>query len=187
MGFRLFTFDPDDAKRYNLQLTRQFYRQPQEYQHARADTDRQANHLTDKPVCFFCGENKGRKTALEQLAHTLENHGLVTDFIIVDEAGQYISYEDYLSHLATCQFLVDWVQADQAGITRRPVEALFWQKKLITNHRQLLQSDFYRPENIFIVGHDDPGRLPQFIREPFVAIPPEIQQRYDVNHWLLHF
>lgn len=181
MGFELYTFDPDDAQRYGLQLTEQFYRVPEQL-----DSNLNPN-LNPTTIAFFCGENKGRRADLEALQQMLEARGLTTRFIIADTPAQRIPYSDYLRHLAACQYLVDWVQADQAGLTRRPVEALFWQKKLITNHRTLLHADFYHPDNIFIVGYDDPARLTDFLHQPFVPVPDEVKYRYHVDHWLGYF
>lgn len=174
MGFTLATFDPDDAARYGLLLTEQFYCPPPAPAGAGAGA-------------FFCGENKGRRAELEALQQMLEQAGLSTRFIIADTPAGRIPYNEYLRHLASCQFLVDWVQGDQAGLTRRPIEALFWQKKLITNHRALLHTDFFRPENIFIVGHDAPTRLPEFLNSPLVPVPEEVKHRYHVDHWLSYF
>ena len=186
MGYHLITFDPDDAARYHLQLTEQFYREPaiQQQQEATPVAGASASAPTIQAEAFFCGENKGRRADLNRLQQRLEACGLTCRFIIVDQPSQYISYEEYLHHLAACRCLIDWVQADQAGITRRPIEALFWQKKLITNHKALLKADFYHPDNIFIVGHDETARLPLFLQQPLARIPDEVRQRYDVNHWL---
>ena len=180
MGFTLATFDPDDASHYNLLLTEQFYREPDQVLLPSQGRD-------GSLLAFFCGENKGRRADLEALQQTLQQAGLTTRFIIADTPAERIPYHQYLQHLEHCQILVDWVQADQAGITRRPVEAIFWQKKLITNHRTLLHADFYRPENIFIVGHDDPTRLNHFLQQPFVPVPEEVKYRYHVDHWLQYF
>lgn len=186
MGYHLITFDPDDAASYHLQLTEQFYRDPAVLPQPGASTMSEASPsaIPTHAEAFFCGENKGRRADLSRLQQTLEAAGLTCRFIIVDKPSQYISYDEYLRHLSACQCLIDWVQADQAGITRRPIEALFWQKKLITNHKALLQADFYHPDNIFIVGHDDAARLPHFLQQPLAPIPASVKQRYDVNHWL---
>ena len=204
MGFELYTFDPDDARLYGLHLTEQFYRMPEPLDpnfNPNNSSSSKSNTLRSLPnregggrvlpinpnLAFFCGENKGRRADLEVLQKMLETQGLTTRFIIADRPADRIPYSEYLRHLAACQYLVDWVQADQAGITRRPIEALFWQKKLITNHRALLQTDFYRPENIFIVGYDAPARLSEFLNSPLVPVPDDVKYRYHVDHWLQYF
>ena len=180
MGYTLATFDPDDAHRYGLQLTEQFYRTP-------TPDEKPSTH---EPVdCFFCGENKGRRAELEALQQQLEAAGLSTCFVIADSPSERISYEDYLQHVATCRCIIDWVQAGQRGLTRRPVEALFWQKKLITNCRALAEANSCppHPDNIFIIGRDDPAQLYHFVNSPLHPASEAVRQRYHVDHWLHYF
>jgi len=188
MGYTLLTFDPADAEAYGLQFVEQFYRRPTPSSLSpnpspvrEGSKDSQGG---GEGLCFFAGENKGREPQLKALADILQRYDFKSDFIIVNSPEDRITYEEYLQHVARCLCMVDLVQENQAGITRRPVEALFWHKKLITNHLALLQADFYRPENIFILGHDDITRLPLFLQQPLVPVPDIITEKYHVNHFL---
>ena len=195
MGFELATFDPDDAKQYDLLLTEQFYRPPTAEELQSFNSSARPTGTLDpsrtcqlNPVdCFFCGENKGRRADLDIVAKTLKENGLTHRFFIADTKAEYICYDEYLKHLAACRSIVDWVKGDQKGLTRRPVEAIFWQKKLITNNRNIKTADFYHPDNIFIWGDDDPATLPYFINSPLYPIDNAIVQRYHVDHWLEYF
>ena len=190
MGYTLLTFDPADAEAYGLQFVEQFYRRPTPDPLPAGSLP----HTESLPptggagegLCFFAGENKGREPQLKALADILQRYDFKSDFIIVNSPEDRITYEEYLQHVARCLCMVDLVQENQAGITRRPVEALFWHKKLITNHLALLQADFYRPENIFILGHDDITRLPLFLQQPLVPVPDSITEKYHVNHFLMN-
>ncbi|MCR5820336.1 MAG: hypothetical protein K6F94_05250 [Bacteroidaceae bacterium] len=198
MGYTLFTFDPGDAKAYGLNFVEQFYRNApfadpdvgvNHSHHGNKRNEAQTGKVADRinflgGTAFFCGENKGREPQLKDLAEILRRYEFKTDFIIVNEPAERISYDEYLRHLESSFCIVDIVQDNQAGVTRRPVEALFWNKKLITNHHPLLQADFYRPENIFILGHDDITRLPLFLQQPLVPVSDEVKRKYHVNHFL---
>ena len=176
MGYELYTFDPDDAETYDLHLTEQFYREPD------------LAITPAEPVdCYFCGENKGRRAELEKLERRLQAAGYTTRFLIADTSAQRIPYAEYLHHLRACRCVVDLVQGSQRGITRRPVEAIFEQKKLITNCNSILHADFYRPENIFVLGHDSYESLPNFLQQPQVPLPQDVLRRYHVNHFLENF
>ena len=83
--------------------------------------------------------------------------------------------------------LVDLFQEGQVGLTRRPLEALFFNKKLLTENAHIAQFPFYHPHNIFILGKDHPSQLPAFMGTPAVEVPHDVKQRYDVNTWLHYF
>ena len=177
MGYELMTFDPEDAKEYGMTYTPQFYRFPASGQ---------------EDICydfFFCGMIKDRGERLNTLKNKLETNGYSCKFIVVDDSGKNsISYEQYLDYVRKSRCLVDMFQKGQVGLTRRPLEALFFDKKLLTENKQIADFDFYRKENTFIVGSDSWANINQFMNETdYVIVPDEVKQRYDVNQWLQYF
>ncbi|MDE5609695.1 MAG: hypothetical protein K2I66_04855, partial [Bacteroidales bacterium] len=95
--------------------------------------------------------------------------------------------QDYLPRLSKAGIVVDINQKGQTGLTRRPIEALLWNKKLVTNNPDIVNYDFYRPENIFIYGVDDPCGFEHFVETPLTEIPDNIKSRYTVEGWLKQF
>ena len=177
LGFRLSTFDPDDARRYGLELTGQYFCHPARLPEGRAAT-------TD---CFFCGLPKDRQATLDRLRRRLEEAGLVCDFIIPTTAGEKIGYDEYLRRLSRARCVVDICQQGQRGLTRRPLEALFYDKKLITDNPMIRTYDFYNPENILIFGEDSADALKAFVRQPLSPVPRAVKDRYDVRQWLRRY
>ena len=176
MGYRLMTFDPDEAQRYGMTYTEQFYRYPDK------------TETTIKYDFFFCGERKDRLERLNRLREQLEGMGYRCLFIIVPPADK-ISYLQYLEHVRESRCIVDLMQESQAGLTRRPIEALFFGKKLLTENTFVSTYDFYRPENVFILHKDPMDSLSRFMEQPLVADEAldEAKRHYDVNHWLEYF
>ena len=176
MGYRLVTFDPQEAKEYGMTYAPQFYRFPDV-----------------KPVkirydFFFCGEKKNRGDRLEELRKSLEDKGFRCLFIIVDGSSDTrISYEQYLEHVMESRCIVDFFQHGQVGLTRRPMESLFFNKKLLTENPHILEFDFYHPENIFVFGRDDFSQIRKFLESKPVLVPDDIKRQYDVSQWLRHF
>ncbi|MBP5204804.1 oligosaccharide biosynthesis protein Alg14, partial [Candidatus Saccharibacteria bacterium] len=60
-------------------------------------------------------------------------------------------------------------------------------KKLITDNSNIVDYNFYRPENIFIIGKDDPGRLKDFISSPYKKINQKIVDYYEFENWIKRF
>lgn len=176
MGYKLVSFDPHEAEELGMTYAPQFYRFPEPWQ-SELEYD-----------FFFCGERKNRGERLDKLRLTLEQKGFRCLFIVVGEGGdRRISYQHYLEYVRKSRCLVDLFQEGQVGLTRRPLEALFFNKKLLTENLHIQDFDFYCPENTFIMGKDDIGQIKHFLNAtPAVEIPDKIKRRYDVFRWL-HF
>lgn len=175
MGYTVTTFDESDARNYRIKCTGQYFCFP---------SHREQTTAYD---CFFCGLPKDRMQELRQLQHLLEQEKLKCRFVIPHREEEKISYTDYLNILARSRCVIDIAQKKQTGLTRRPLEALFYRKKLISNNPCLKHYDFYNPDNIFIFGHDSADRLKAFIEAPWTEIADEIVRKYDVNEWIKNY
>ena len=98
-----------------------------------------------------------------------------------------INYIESLEKLSKSKSVLDIVADGQFGLTLRPLEALYFRKKLITNDKLIVERDFYRKENIFILGYDDIRDLKCFLNTPFEDINEEILEKYDFNRWISKF
>lgn len=175
LGYKLSSFDAYDAEKYGLNYTGQYFCLPPQ------------NREPIKCDCFFCGLPKDRADELEALRRLLEQNGLTCDFIIPRTPQEKVTYPEYLKRADRSRCIIDIAQGGQLGLTRRPLEALFYGKKLITNNPDLANYDFYNKENIFIFGKDSESRLKDFVRSPFVEIPQSIRLKYDINSWIQNY
>jgi len=152
-------------------------------------------------VCFFydvifLGANKGRKAALENLQNKMNDNNISTYFHIVDKSildnnnnviYPPLDYSDYLELISKSRAILDYVQEGQNGLTLRPMESIFFRKKLITNDRSIRTNDFYHPNNIFIIGIDKFENLEEFIKTPYTSLSSNIVEKYDVMKWIERF
>jgi hypothetical protein len=176
MGYRIVSFDPVDAQRYGLSPSEQYFRYPDAEEALPAEHD-----------FFFCGIPKDRETALTELRRQLEAEGFACKFVIPHSRDEIMPYRLYIDCLRRSRCLVDWVQQGQTGLTRRPLEALFFGKKLITNNADIVNYPFYQPENILVLDGTDKADIQGFMKTPCVTVDDAIKQRYDVNTWLKNF
>ena len=98
-----------------------------------------------------------------------------------------INYEQILKYIAESKCIIDIVQEGQGGLTWRPLEAMFYRKKMITNFKDIKEYDFYKKDNIFIIGEDDPSNIKNFVNTGYVDIPQNIIKKYTIDGWIENF
>ena len=83
--------------------------------------------------------------------------------------------------------LLDIVQPEQRGQTLRPIEALFFKKKIVTNNYSILEADFYNRENIFILGKDNIQDIQEFLKSDYKDLSSDLLEKYTVKGWISNF
>lgn len=183
---RFQTFDYQDVKKYNLCYNYQFA--PYIAIHA-------PSSLKKKRVALFVGVDKNRLAKIREVVEALKQIEISSKLYIFPDEGKTYSekekkylyhgtkfaYTDIVNMVAEVDIIIDIAQDNQNGITWRPLEALFYQKKLITNFDEIIKYDFYTPENIFIIGKDDISSLRSFLDCPLNPISEEIKEEYTFD------
>lgn len=179
------TFDERDAKSYSLKYNTQYYFNDVKLNNQSIDND-----------VYFIGGDKGRLSMLIDLEKKLNNKGIKTNFHITKTSNKIdnnpifkerIDYSQNLNFISESKAIVDIVAKGQVGLTLRPLEAMFFNKKLITNDKSIINRDFYNKENIFILDYDNFDKIEYFINSPYIEIPSDILYRYDFNSWIRRF
>ncbi len=177
-GFSFLTMNPDDAEKYEMQLISQVYRRFDSLKGNKIESD-----------FYFLGKTKGREEILFRIQKVLEEKKFKIDFrIFPDVPREPVSFEENVLGAFKSRCIVDIVSSkyQQNGMTLRPLEALFLGKKLITNYREIVDEDFYHPDNIFVVDEKNFSLegIENFMQKPIHKIDEEIVERYEVNHWI---
>lgn len=172
------SFDSSDCKKYGMLYNTTYYFNKIK--------------LPDLPVTndvFFIGFNKGRKSKIELIEGVLSNMGCSTDFIVIedDDRSGLIPYIETLHIMAKSKLILDIVQEGQTGMSLRPMESIFFNKKLITTDLNISSEDFYSKDNIFIWGRDNVDDLKSFVEKPYNKIDSDIVEKYDIISWLNRF
>ena len=190
LGFRMFTFDPADAAAYGITLIPQVYR--------RVDTAPRAT--PPQWDIYFLGKDKGRFATLRALGETWRAEGLRVRLCMTREHGSHypatpaielmddsLGYQDNIDALQRARCVLEIVQARQTGPTIRCMEALFFDKKLITNNVAVVHQPFYDPDRIYVLGHDTAERFPVFMACQSAAVAPKVLDAHDFAHWIRQF
>lgn len=80
--------------------------------------------------------------------------------------------------------VVDIEHVSQRGATMRTMEALGSKRKLITTNNSLREYDFYHPHNIHIINRQAPILDQSFLQVPYQEVPEEIRQKYSIRQWI---
>ena len=149
------------------------------------------------PKVFFIGRDKERGRIIAEIADTLRKVGAeVTLEIAPNITGPFKIYREKLLKLLPywqvidrvkeSDVLLDYTLNPSTGLSLRCMESLFFGKKLITNNRTILKTDFYSPSNIYVLG-EDKRDLRQFLKDPTADVDDGIRDRYLLSNWLKRF
>ncbi|MCI9016954.1 MAG: hypothetical protein HFJ53_07320 [Clostridia bacterium] len=172
----IWTFDPIDAKTYNLKYNPQLYTKNIK--------------LLDKEVnndVIFLGRAKNRTSDILKIKQELEKQNIKTQIYIIENEKQLMEYTDYLKIIDKSKAILDIVNERQNGLTLKCMEAIFFNKKLITNNSLIKEYDFYNKKNIFIIGEDNNEDLKKFIETDILNYDNKILDKYDFTNWIKNF
>lgn len=191
-GWEVWSFDKEDCKEFGFHYNHQFY--PFEILS-------NGNNYDNKYDLLFIGYNKGRRDRLLKLNQEWLDEGLQSKIIIREWSkyglfhlsyhfgGAKITYREtpyskVIKLIKKSKCLVDIVKDNQAGLTVRTIEAIAFNKKLVTNNSFVKTMDFYHPNNVYIIGEE--RNIVDFINEPYVHID-NIEKNYCIINWIKTF
>lgn len=99
-----------------------------------------------------------------------------------------ISRENYNIILKKSKIILDLISGDQVGVTQRALDALYLEKKVISNNHYIKNYSFYNPNNIYVV--DDKltkeklkNEIENFLKKPYIKIEDKIVAEYNIETW----
>ncbi len=96
----------------------------------------------------------------------------------------WMSYDEYLEKSAKSEIFIDLVRVSQEeGFSFRIPEALFLNRKIITNRLIARDEPFYSPERVFLIGVDPVSRLKEFLEADLEPLPESILRFYNSRLW----
>lgn len=96
-----------------------------------------------------------------------------------------LSIAENNAFLAESEIMLDVHRTQQQGLSFRVFESLGLQKKLITTNQDIVNYDFYNPENIYIIEDAENINIPRlFFETPYTKIPKERLKKYLIENWV---
>lgn len=187
-GFKSYCYDHGNCEKYNIQFNTIMY-----------DMKLKVNTNTTDNDMVFLGFLKDREKKLVSLHSSFIKAGLNPRFVIVaadtrkysffEYRSNYVSYSEYLTMLSKSRAILDISQENQDGYSMRVMEAIFFNKKLITTNKDVKNSMFYDPNNILIVDLDNvnSNELLDFYMKEFHPYSSKIRNYYSFESWVDRF
>lgn len=177
-GVKIWSFDQADCLKFGFLLYPQFVEQIDGLKNIQIQYD-----------FSFVGRDKGRADVLSRLQDHLKGCGYSTLFDIRDPASSdtaqsaNLSYVEYLERYLSANCMVEILQEGQSGMTLRPLEALVYGRKLLTNNPDIVKEDFYHPSNIMVMDTTgvDLKKLENFMLQPCVRLQDVVSIRYTAT------
>ena len=94
-----------------------------------------------------------------------------------------LSVDEITYILAKSRCVLDAPQGGQVGLTIRTFECLASNKKMITTNSDVVNYDFYDPQNILLFSENIDFASP-FFTEKYRMLPAEIYEKYSLYNWL---
>lgn len=191
------TFDPVDADEYGWDYKPLFYI-PEFVRTAAEDID----------VLYMCSLHSKRIEVLNKLKKICQKNNLKLykrvyskriiyykrkyldkreGYISADNAdvsSKKIDVSDTYGLYNRSTIVVDYTHPGQNGFTMRTIETFGCGKKLVTNNKKVLDSDFYNPNNIYIYEGENIEIPVAFVQKLYVSPPKEVYEKYSIDSWL---
>ena len=189
LGYECWSFDKNECEQYDLKFNEQFY----------PDIDSTKSEQIKYDFAFV-GYDKNRLDQIIQLDNYMkQNDCRVMWHVKKDRGKKYridmpiklknsnLSYSKYIKLLKQTRCIIDIVKADQRGLTVRALEAMAFDKKLITTNTYVREYDFYNPDNIFIWDGKNTADIMAFMDRPYKKVASDIKKKYTISAWLERF
>ncbi len=191
---KVFTFDPNDAEKYNLPFLPVPY--GEEY------TSYEANDNYEYDVAFIGTAHSVRPRVVKQIKKQCEDMGrrcftyFYSPHILVyllnkftNKDYKYISFKEInfkaLSTEEVCRIynssrcVMDIEHPKQNGTTTRPVEMLPMNKKIITTNKYVKNFEFYNKNNFLIIDRENPKLNEDFFETQYLPVEDDVLYKYS--------
>jgi hypothetical protein len=196
---KIYSFDLDDCQKYNFTYLNQFL--PFTYSEMEKLRYESSRFSKTEKICFFIGEYwNDRVKVINSIAPTLHKNGYQTDFNLINyssnqitsplceteyyKLGHKISYFENIEQVKRSDIILEIGQIGQAGVTLRAIEAILFNKKLITTNQSIKKYDFYSPEQIFILNNENSDNIENFLKLDFSPVSLDILYQYSADAML---
>lgn len=180
----IFSFDKHDCEQYEYKFSPMIY-----------NFDIKSIKTEINYDVVFVGYLKNRAKLLSDIYNKLINCGKKCFFYSINNLNvkddipfgvytEYLPYDKYKEKMTASRAVLDIVQEGQIGLTIRTMETICYEKKLITNNKDIINYSFYNKNNIFVIGRDHMEDLDKFISTPFVPMKKEIIAEYNFVDWV---
>ncbi|MFJ1409141.1 lipopolysaccharide core biosynthesis protein rfaS [Capnocytophaga canimorsus] len=182
-----YSFDKDDCQKYGLKEITNFYFVEERSENNVYDISYLAtydNRMEEAISIFnYFQENniKAKAKIFTYPSHPIKEL-LPKNFEVIHKIIPFgESYQYYLDS----KIILDIAHPHQKGLSFRPFEAMGMNKKLITTNKDIINYDFYDPNNIFVIENPFDFSIPEtFFKTDYQEINNKIKEKYHIKNWV---
>ena len=196
---RVLTFDPQDAKKYDIRFlsipydeTSFAYEQTDAYQYdvAFIGTAHSVRPRVVKQVEAICAQQNRTCYSYFYSPHILvyllnkltnPNYKWIT---LKDIHFKPLSPQQVYEIYQRSRCVLDIEHPKQQGSTTRPVEMLPMKKKIITTNRNMTDYPFYNNHNFCVIDRDNPQIDEMFWQLPYVSVDDDVLEGYSPKQFV---
>lgn len=193
---RIYSFDLADSEKYNLKYRPTFY--SKRLEKLKKNYGKNLNNIN----IFFIGIY--RKNRLDIVRNLYSNENFIylyyprlfyNIFRIIGRKDfqniqKYINYlplkrEKYNEIFVRSQYILDIPEKNQTGFTQRVLDAIFFEKKIITTQKNISKEKIYNSNNILIIDtYEDIIKNKDFFKKKYKKISKDKIEYYSLTSWL---
>lgn len=183
----VYTFDEKDCSKYGLKYNTQFCLPC-------------SRHIKNELYSvYFVGLDKGRYSSIYHLYQYLAKNNVKVLFQVIADIESGIEYDknitmnyfiDYsivLNNVMKSNAVLDFSKEGQSGVTFRAMEALSYEKKIITNNVAYKDALFYNPKMVYIIENNSYIGLIDFLNADKVQYDVKSKDYYSIKKWISRF
>lgn len=185
IGCETWSFDKLDCEKYQMKFGDTYYFTP----------DEKLEHKEKKYSVFYVGINRpGREEFLNRMGKYLNERNLMYKFNLTampndnkqakEKYAKRLDYNEIIEYINESDAILDLNREKQSGMTLRPMEAIFYGKKLITNNEYIKQYKAYIPENTFIIKENQIEGIEEFLKKEIKKVDENLCKHYSFSNWL---
>lgn len=96
-----------------------------------------------------------------------------------------LPFEKLYKIYADSKCIVDVENPGQHGLTMRSIETIGLRRKFITTNQDIVNYDFYNPNNILVIDRNNPVVDMGFFEKPYINLSDELYEKYSLKSWIL--
>lgn len=178
---KVYSYDTEDVKKYNFNLLTNYIYDESNYKNIQDIFFNISTYDHRFDVIESCASYLNKKKwsyNIKVYNPTPIEHKYVTHIT------QQIQVKEVIDQLKKSKIIIEIQRNDQTGLSFRVFEALGHRKKLITTNKDIVNYDFYNPNNILVIDENNIYIPEEFVNTDYQEVDNEILDKYRLENWV---
>jgi hypothetical protein len=176
----VYSYDKLDVETYNLEFLTNYIFDERE-------------NVNFEQLFFNISTFDYRYQSMEGLANYIDEKKWSKEILIYGSNGlksdsltlihEQIPVDVVAEKINSSKIIIEIQRKEQIGLSFRVFEALGQRKKLITTNTDIVNYDFYHPQNILVIDEAAINIPEDFVNSPYIPVSDKILDKYRLRNW----